>query len=93
MCDTGKPKKNTDELWIPFKKGAILTRKEKSKRIEGIDVNDFYPDLEANQSDPVEMETRQREGQNPWPNVHNLVYNTDGKPVITSQPNFFLTGE
>ncbi|CAE7672016.1 unnamed protein product, partial [Symbiodinium microadriaticum] len=87
----GKPRRNTDELWIPYKRGPVLTRKTKSRRVEGIDVNDFYPDLQADFSDDAEMEDRQRKGQNPWPNVHNLVYNLDGRPIITSQPNFYLT--
>lgn len=64
-CDifAGKPKKNTDELWIPYKRSAVNTVKTKSKRIQGIEVNDFYPDLDVDFSDAAEMESREREGE------------------------------
>jgi hypothetical protein len=62
-CIAGKPRKNTDEVWIPYKRSAINTVKTKSKRIEGIDVNDFVPDLDIDFSDAAEMENRERTGE------------------------------
>lgn len=57
---------------------------------QGIHVNNFYPDMAVDYSDAA-REQAERSGEVPFPNVQNLLYASDGRPVITSYPNFYLT--
>lgn len=98
---------------MPYKRSAINTIKTGSRKIEGIHVNDFYPDMTVDYSPEARAEAERSgilmsisvlsycyidvnyyssSGQNPYPNVQNLLYSSDGRTVITSYPNFFLTG-
>lgn len=86
----GKPKEDSAELWVPFRRGAIQTEYASDKQISGIDANTFEPILVFDTT--VEgVVTSQQNGNLPYQNMQNLVYLLSGRPVIMSQPNFYFS--
>ena len=86
----GDPKSNEDEIWVPYRRKAINTLKTGHRKVSGVHVNDFFPDYTVDYSASARAEA-EMSGEVPFPNVQNMMYITEGKPAITSYPNFYLT--
>mmetsp|Transcript_14867 Transcript_14867/g.22359 ORF Transcript_14867/g.22359 Transcript_14867/m.22359 type:complete len:848 (+) Transcript_14867:86-2629(+) len=88
----GDPKYDTEEIWSSYKLNTLTIKHEKKHDIGGIEVNKFLPDISKAITDE-DIEATQRRGEVPYQNMENMVYASDGGPVIMSFPNFFGSDE
>jgi hypothetical protein len=84
----GDPKYKEEEIWSSFKLRTLNITYQKRSEVFGIETNHFESNID-NATTQAEKEAVQRSGQMPYQNLENLVYASDGTPVIMSLPNWY----
>jgi hypothetical protein len=84
----GDPKFDEEEIWSGYRLNTIKVVYKKAGKVDGIAVNKFIPDTSRGVTD-AEIEAEQRKGQLPFGNMENLVYATDGGPIVMAMPHFY----
>jgi hypothetical protein len=84
----GDPKYDEEEIWSSFKLRTLNISYQKKSEVFGIETNHFLSII-SNATTAAEEEAVQKSGQMPYENLENLVYATDGIPVIMSLPMYY----
>jgi hypothetical protein len=84
----GDPKYDEEEIWSSFKLRTLNISYQKRSEVFGIETNHFLSNI-GNATTQLEAEAVQKSGQMPYENLENLVYATDGSPVIMSLPLYY----
>jgi hypothetical protein len=84
----GDPKYDEEEIWSSFKLRTLNISYQKRSEVFGIETNHFLSNI-GNATTTAEKEAVQRSGQMPYENLENLVYASDGVPVIMSLPTWY----
>jgi hypothetical protein len=84
----GDPKYTTETLWSAYQLNTLVVNYDENHVRNGIEVNRFLPDISTGTTN-AEKEAEQRAGQMPYANMENLVYASDGGPIIMSFPLFY----
>jgi hypothetical protein len=87
LTSNGKPKYESYELFNTFSRGTFDTVYVDDERKDGVELNKFVTVINDNSSEAYYTEMR-LQGQQPYPNMQNMVYTLNGRPIIMSQPNF-----
>ena len=84
----GDPMYEEELLWSTYQLNTLLVQYDKTHDHKGIQVNRFLPEIYTGTTQE-EKEEEQRSGQMPYANMENLVYASDGGPIIMSFPLFY----
>lgn len=87
----GKPLNDEEQVWAPFRLDSLDFKHDESFRYQELQVALMKPAIQTAFTDS-EIESRQKNGEMPYPNQKNVAYSR-GVPVVVGYPNFYKVNE
>lgn len=92
LTSNGRPEKDEYDVFVPARREQITTKYVGDTRNHGVELNIFQGVTNFNDTQAYAEEVG-KNGEQPYPNLRNMVYMTNGVPIISSLPNFYGVNE